>query len=150
MNIEIATNKINVFNEGSNPTLKDHGRGLRAEQWARFCGRHACADTIEKFSRHRLIDKTSCRWGSEPELATKVLQGKIIPVQHVPITTQSNGIKSKLKRVFRTNGSDKNFSIVSQLTSAAICASTPALPKPGDMQPIVKNLFRPLSVPQLK
>ncbi|XP_044014558.1 uncharacterized protein LOC122856783 isoform X2 [Aphidius gifuensis] len=141
--------KILLF-AGANPTLKDHGRGLRAEQWARYCGRHACADTIEKFSRHRLIDRTSCRWGSEPELATKVLQGKIIPIQQVPMTIQANGIKSKLKRVFRTNGSDKNFSIVSQLTSAAICASTPALPKPGDIQPIVKNLIRPLSVPQLR
>lgn len=63
---------------GANPTLRDHGRGLRAEQWARFCGRYVCAEVIERFARHRLLERsTSCRWGSEPELAAKVLQGKV-------------------------------------------------------------------------
>lgn len=63
---------------GANPTLRDHGRGLRAEQWARFCGRYVCAEMIERFARHRLLERTtSCRWGSEPELAAKVLQGKV-------------------------------------------------------------------------
>ncbi|XP_025987756.2 uncharacterized protein LOC105196081 isoform X3 [Solenopsis invicta] len=69
--------KILLF-AGANPTLRDHGRGLRAEQWARFCGRYVCAEMIERFARHRLLERTtSCRWGSEPELAAKVLQGKV-------------------------------------------------------------------------
>ncbi|KAG8038107.1 hypothetical protein G9C98_006432 [Cotesia typhae] len=118
--------KVLLF-AGANPTLRDHGRGYKAEQWARFCGRHVCADVIERFTRHRLMEKTSCRWGSEPELAAKVLQGKVLPV---PVA--SSGFKSKLKRVFRSVGSDKSFSLVSQLTNAALCASSPALPKPGD------------------
>ncbi|XP_044589049.1 uncharacterized protein LOC123268194 isoform X1 [Cotesia glomerata] len=128
---------------GANPTLRDHGRGYKAEQWARFCGRHVCADVIERFTRHRLMEKTSCRWGSEPELAAKVLQGKVLPV---PVA--SSGLKSKLKRVFRNVGSDKSFSLVSQLTNAALCASSPALPKPGDTP--VKNFIRPLNIPQLR
>ncbi|XP_036139972.1 protein HOS4 isoform X2 [Monomorium pharaonis] len=139
--------KILLF-AGANPTLRDHGRGLRAEQWARFCGRYACAEMIERFARHRLLERTtSCRWGSEPELAAKVLQGKVTPIPPTPLP-QSSGLKSKIRKVFRTTSSpDRTFSLVSQLTSAALCASSPALPKPS---PVVKSLLRPLSVPQLR
>ncbi|XP_066582176.1 uncharacterized protein [Prorops nasuta] len=146
--------KILLF-AGANPTLRDHGRGLRAEQWARFCGRYVCAEVIERFARHRLLERTtSCRWGSEPELAAKVLQGKLIPVPTTPTQppSTSSGLKSKFRKVFRTNSGpgDRNFSLVSQLTTAALCASSPALPKPGDVPPVVKSLLRPLSVPQLR
>ncbi|XP_014206637.1 tankyrase-1-like isoform X2 [Copidosoma floridanum] len=143
--------KILLF-AGANPTLRDHGRGLRAEQWARFCGRYVCAEVIERFARSRLLEKsTSCRWGSEPELAAQVFQGKLIPLPSSPIQPPPSGLKSKIRRVFRTtSGSDKSFSLVSQLTSAALCASSPVLPKPGDVSPVVKSLLRPLSVPQLR
>ncbi|CAK9829434.1 Ankyrin repeat domain-containing protein 33B [Anthophora retusa] len=143
--------KILLF-AGANPTLRDHGRGLRAEQWARFCGRYVCAEVIERFARHRLLERsTSCRWGSEPELAAKVLQGKLIPVPNTPLLPSSSGFKSKIRKVFRTtSGPDRNFSLVSQLTSAALCASSPALPKSSEVPPVVKSLLRPLSVPQLR
>ncbi|XP_076681636.1 uncharacterized protein LOC143375892 isoform X2 [Andrena cerasifolii] len=143
--------KILLF-AGANPTLRDHGRGLRAEQWARFCGRYVCAEVIERFARHRLLERsTSCRWGSEPELAAKVLQGKVVPIPTSPLLSPSSGLKSKIRRVFRTtSGPDRSFSLVSQLTSAALCASSPALPKSSEVPPVVKSLLRPLSVPQLR
>ncbi|XP_012151899.2 uncharacterized protein LOC105663987 isoform X1 [Megachile rotundata] len=143
--------KILLF-AGANPTLKDHGRGLRAEQWARFCGRYVCAEVIERFARHRLLERsTTCRWGSEPELAAKVLQGKVMPIPPTPLSPPSSGLKSKIRKVFRTtSGPDRNFSLVSQLTSAALCASSPALPKSSEVPPVVKSLLRPLSVPQLR
>ncbi|XP_076649801.1 uncharacterized protein LOC143357295 [Halictus rubicundus] len=143
--------KILLF-AGANPTLRDHGRGLRAEQWARFCGRYVCAEVIERFARHRLLEKsTSCRWGSEPELAAKVLQGKVMPIPTTPLSPPSTGLKSKIRKVFRTtSGPDRNFSLVSQLTSAALCVSSPALPKASEVPPVVKSLLRPLSVPQLR
>lgn len=143
--------KILLF-AGANPTLRDHGRGLRAEQWARFCGRYVCAEVIERFARHRLLERsTSCRWGSEPELAAKVLQGKVMPIPPTPLSPPSTGLKSKIRRVFRTtSGPDRNFSLVSQLTSAALCVSSPALPKASEVPPVVKSLLRPLSVPQLR
>lgn len=64
---------------GASPVMRDSGRGLRAEQWARFCGRTACADVIEKFSRSKTIDRNGdyARWGSEPELAARLLGGKV-------------------------------------------------------------------------
>lgn len=42
---------------GSSPIEIDYKRQLRAEQWARFCGRHSCAELIEKWSRTRNLDK---------------------------------------------------------------------------------------------
>lgn len=143
--------KILLF-AGANPTLRDHGRGLRAEQWARFCGRYVCAEVIERFSRHRLLEKTtSCRWGSEPELAAKILQGKIAPIPSNPIPPPSTGLRSRIRRVFRTtSGPDRHFSLVTQLTNAALCATSPALPKPGEVPSAVKNLLRPLNLPQLR
>ncbi|XP_071869353.1 uncharacterized protein isoform X3 [Bombus fervidus] len=143
--------KILLF-AGANPTLRDQGRGLRAEQWARFCGRYVCAEVIERFARHRLLERsTSCRWGSEPELAAKVLQGKVMPIPTAPLSPPSSGFKSKIRKVFRTtSGPDRSFSLVSQLTSAALCASSPALPKSSQVPPVVKSLLRPLSVPQLR
>ncbi|KAF7391733.1 hypothetical protein HZH68_011276 [Vespula germanica] len=142
-----------MLSKRANPTLRDHGRGLRAEQWARFCGRYVCAEVIERFARHRLLERTtSCRWGSEPELAAKVLQGKVTPIPTTPLPTSSTGLKSRIRKVFRTSsGPDRSsFSLVSQLTSAALCASSPALPKNGQVPPVVKSLLRPLSVPQLR
>ncbi|XP_023319358.1 cortactin-binding protein 2-like isoform X2 [Trichogramma pretiosum] len=160
--------KILLF-AGANPTLRDHGRGFRAEQWARFCGRYVCAEVIERFARHRLLEKSSsCRWGSEPELAAQILQGKFMAMPPPPQPVQHHGtggsLKSKFRRVFRTtsnserssggggggHGSGGGFSLVSQLTSAALCASSPVLPKSSDVSPVVKSLLRPLSVPQLR
>ncbi|CAB0045107.1 unnamed protein product [Trichogramma brassicae] len=156
---------------GANPTLRDHGRGFRAEQWARFCGRYVCAEVIERFARHRLLEKSSsCRWGSEPELAAQILQGKFMAMPPPPQPVQHHGtggsLKSKFRRVFRTtsnserssgggggghgSGGGGGFSLVSQLTSAALCASSPVLPKSSDVSPVVKSLLRPLSVPQLR
>lgn len=50
--------------------MRDTGRGLRAEQWARYCGRYLCADVIEKYARNKLLSKTASygNWGGEPEL----------------------------------------------------------------------------------
>ena len=59
---------------GASPSLRDSGRGLKAEQWARFCGRYVCAEVIEKFTKQKFSDKSISlgKWGSEPELDEKV------------------------------------------------------------------------------
>lgn len=44
----------------------DLGRGLRADQWARFVGRHTCAEMIEQYSRTRLMDRnTPSKWSHD-------------------------------------------------------------------------------------
>lgn len=58
--------------------MRDTGRGLRAEQWARYCGRYTCADVIEKYARSQLLSKTASygNWGGEPELG-KIIIGMV-------------------------------------------------------------------------
>lgn len=56
-----------------------------------------CAEVIERFARHRLLERsTSCRWGSEPELAAKVLQGKVNLLMKIMIETCSKIISTLL------------------------------------------------------
>ncbi|XP_030746861.1 ankyrin repeat domain-containing protein 33B-like [Sitophilus oryzae] len=141
---------------GANPTLRDNGRGFRADQWARFCGRYVCADVIEKHARQRLLERSTSygHWGIEHEMGARVVMGKVVPIPPVP-QPQSNGLKSKLKKVFRTSSgpSSDTFSsarLVTQLTSAALCASSPVLPSSGSVPPVIKSLIRPLTVPRLQ
>lgn len=143
--------------------MRDTGRGLRAEQWARFCGRYNCADAIEKLARNRLLERTTSygRWGSDPELGPHLLvNGRLMqpPAALQRSGTQHHSIKSKLKRAFRTSsnpdsytaaGSNSQYSLVSQLTGAALCASSPALPVHTRTKPMVKSLLRPLTVPKV-
>lgn len=50
----------------------DNGRGFRAEQWARFCGRYTCAEMIETCARARLMEKgTSSQWSHDPHTLEK-------------------------------------------------------------------------------
>ncbi|KAJ1523686.1 hypothetical protein ONE63_001524 [Megalurothrips usitatus] len=153
---------------GASPTLRDSGRGLRAEQWARYCGRHVCAELIERLARQRLLDRGTAygRWGSEPELQAAL--GRVQQARNnVPSSTASTSrsIKSRVRRAFRSGTTSDlpaaaaaaaapahhppAFSLVTQLTGAGLCASTPALPVPS-MPPVVKSLLRPLSVPRLQ
>lgn len=153
---------------GASPTLRDSGRGLRAEQWARYCGRHVCAELIERLARQRLLDRGTAygRWGSEPELQAAL--GRVQQARNnVPSSTASTSrsIKSRVRRAFRSGTTSDlpaaaaaaaaaahhppSFSLVTQLTGAGLCASTPALPVPS-MPPVVKSLLRPLSVPRLQ
>ncbi|CAB0019823.1 unnamed protein product, partial [Nesidiocoris tenuis] len=71
-NVQLVINGV-IF-QGASPTVRDYGRGLRAEEWARFCGRYGCAEMIERHSRSKLMEKgvSSGRWGSDPSLGPQV------------------------------------------------------------------------------
>lgn len=48
---------------GASPTITDPARSFRADQWARYCGRHQTAEMIETVARAKLLDKnTSNKW----------------------------------------------------------------------------------------
>lgn len=65
-----------TFFLGANPNRQDTGRGLCAEEWARFCGRQNCADAISKYvhSKKYFFKKTFMmtreKWSSEPDLTS--------------------------------------------------------------------------------
>lgn len=71
---------------------------------------------------------------------------------------RSNGIKSKLKRAFyRTNPSswssyskNNSYSMVSHLTKAALCVSSPVLPNTSKVPPVVKSLIKPFVIPRIE
>lgn len=115
-----------------------------------------CAEVIEKFSKHRLLDRNLSygRWGSESELAARIFGGKL-PLPNSNQTNASTTIKSRIRKAFRTahpnsDSGGKAFSVVTQLTSAALCASSPVLPSGQPVPPSAKSLTRPLSVPKLQ
>jgi len=60
---------------GANPNRRDNGRSLCAEEWARFCGCHNCADAIAKYIRSKkyffkktFFQLSKEKWTSEPDL----------------------------------------------------------------------------------
>jgi len=60
---------------GANPNRRDSGRSLCAEEWARFCGCHNCADAIAKYIRSKkyffkktFFQLSKDKWTSEPDL----------------------------------------------------------------------------------
>jgi len=60
---------------GANPNRRDSGRSLCAEEWARFCGCHNCADAIAKYIRSKkyffkktFFQLSKEKWTSEPDL----------------------------------------------------------------------------------
>lgn len=147
---------------GASPVETDTGRGFRAEQWARFCGRHTCAETIEQCARARLLDKSSpCgKWSHDIVLpgdntALKATRSSSISGQ----TATHNGLRSKFRKVFPFNFSskdkqvtkevDENYTkdLVNYLKSATICVSGPAL---SANRKIIQSLIRPLEVPKLE
>ncbi|KAF6202443.1 hypothetical protein GE061_004842 [Apolygus lucorum] len=141
--------KILLF-AGASPTVRDYGRGLRAEEWARFCGRYGCSEMIERHSRSKLMEKgaSSGRWGSDPSLGPQVIGGMLIPPPSAPPTSSGGGLASKLKRVLRPK--TQSYNLVTHITTAAFCASSPAFPAQAKVPPVVKSLIRPLTVPKLQ
>ncbi|XP_055690655.1 uncharacterized protein LOC129794076 isoform X2 [Lutzomyia longipalpis] len=141
---------------GASPVETDSGRGMRPEQWAKFCGRYSCAEMIEKCARSRLLEKTSsCKWSNDSLALDKpaVSRSRTNPSQQ-----QSGGIRSKFRKVFPFTLSfrDKQFKedpsagteIVQYLSAAALCASGPVvLPANGNSK-IIKSIIRPLEVPK--
>ena len=60
---------------GANPNKRDFGRTLCALEWAKFCGRQRCSESIQKClnSKKYLLKKTFMlsRWNSEPDLPSR-------------------------------------------------------------------------------
>lgn len=91
---------------GSSPIVTDYGRGLRAEQWARFCGRHSCAEIIEKCSRASLNDKEkdAIKWNMGSK--DKLVKGRARANSTVPTTSKIPplGVNNSIPTINNNNG----------------------------------------------
>lgn len=115
--------KILLF-AGASPHLRDFGRGMCAVEWARYTGRHVCSeliDSIQKSCSSHIRD----RWTSDPDLKSH---------SSTSINTLGQGdnkeswIKHKIRKAFHKSESKKEFSVVTNLSTMAVCATTPVLP----------------------
>lgn len=117
-----------LLTAGASPVLRDHGRGLCAAEWARFCGRQVCAEVLEKFTKNavsgrppslraHLQDLEKCN--SEPNLQFLLCA-----------ESKESWLRQKLKRAFRASDCSRklDYSLASNLTNAALCASSPLIP----------------------
>lgn len=80
---------------GASPIATDPSRGFRADQWARYCGRHQTAEMIETVARAKLLDKsTSNKWTHDViprSKTTSAMSQSILQQQQHQQTSHSGG-----------------------------------------------------------
>ena len=121
--------KLIYFILGANPNRRDHGRGLCAEEWAKFTGRENCATAISKYvhSKKYFLKKTFLmtreKWSSEPDLWKKG--------RHKEMTkTEKSGAKGWVTRHLsfkRKRNSQKNDDMSASLDESLRSTSSPQL-----------------------
>lgn len=148
------------FISGSSPKLRDYGRKLCAEEWARFTGRYDCAEAIAKFTKaKRFVLRTrfqnsrnkSC---SEPDLSCQATpettngHSKNVDSNSEHRTRQS-WFRKKFKKLLhiqhdmfsRHIGSEMELG-GSPFQMIARCVSTPLIPgaiSPSDSPPSIRK-----------
>ena len=85
---------------GASPTTTDPARSFRADQWARYCGRHQTAEMIETVARAKLLERsTSNKWTHDAIPRSKTISA-MSQQQNI---TNNNGI-SPTQRINHTSG----------------------------------------------
>ena len=148
---------------GADPNLRDTGRNLCADEWARYCGRKTCADAIAKFSNtkwlsfhNRQIDTKSInsrteRANSLPDLCAAIEKQRRNPQTH----KRSYFLHKKiLKLLPGRHDNSKSLSVTDVRSNAfamiARCLTSPVL---SGMQPLSYyqgQTSRPKNVPRLE
>lgn len=88
---------------GASPTATDPVRSFRADQWARYCGRHQTAEMIETVARAKLLEKnTSNKWTHDAIPRSKTTSS--MSQQQMNITSNSNGIIQSQQQTSQSGG----------------------------------------------
>ncbi|KAK3083238.1 hypothetical protein FSP39_017521, partial [Pinctada imbricata] len=136
---------------GANPKLRDNGRKLNAEEWARFTGRHDCADEIAKFTNtkrflfNRSSKKVQARSSSVPDLT---ICSEKSEKEKVTQRQKSKSFKRKLKKMIHGSSSSTGSHLASENNPFAIiarCVSTPLLPGAMQNSNLNSSMKRPVS-----
>lgn len=78
---------------GASPTATDPARSFRADQWARYCGRHQTAEMIETVARAKLLEKsTSNKWTHDAIAIPRSKTTSAMSQQQMNISSSNNGI----------------------------------------------------------
>ncbi|KAK3865480.1 hypothetical protein Pcinc_028911, partial [Petrolisthes cinctipes] len=141
--------KILLF-AGASPHLRDYGRSLCAVEWATYTGRHTCAqliDSVQKSCSGHIRDRWTTttattttttnttthrssthrdKWMSDPDLKCHSSSASLNTVGGEG--TKESWIKHKIKKAFHKSESKKEFSVVSNLPTTAVCVTSPLLP----------------------
>ena len=86
---------------GASPVETDPGKGFRADEWARYTGRHTCAEMIETTSRAKLLEKStsSSKWTNDVIARNKISNPPTQNVNGLQQQKHSGGdIKKFLKK----------------------------------------------------
>ncbi|XP_076458400.1 uncharacterized protein LOC143292101 [Babylonia areolata] len=127
---------------GADPKLRDYGRKLCAEEWARYCGRKDCADVIAKFSNTKRFCLLRARANGTSGVGSGFLgRANSLPdlfagQQERPKATphkRSHSLRKKIRKILPghhdTNNTTLNVaSAGSPFAVIARCVSSPALP----------------------
>ncbi|XP_064597850.1 ankyrin repeat domain-containing protein 33B-like [Liolophura sinensis] len=148
---------------GASPKIRDPGRHLCAEEWARFCGRHDCADAIAKLShtrsffskpKFRTLREKSC---SVPDLSqaedckpAASDKSSKDDSQHSS-NGRTKGIGKAFRKIFHWENESGNGLCTDQSPFAIVarCVSTPLLPEILNFSSSPPLRRRPLSIEHL-
>jgi len=126
---------------GASPVVRDFGRGMCAPEWASYCGRSKCVEIIEKYmDKMQLNPGLGCsttltlRSGHRFN-STQSLKRSSLPAALSNLTLskgKESWVKNTLKKAMDMvsggkSNSNGDFNVASQLTTAVLCVSTPAL-----------------------
>ncbi|KAL8591022.1 hypothetical protein ACOMHN_002567 [Nucella lapillus] len=138
---------------GADPKMKDHGRKLCAEEWARYCGRKDCADAIAKFSNTKRFCLVRSRINSN-DTAAVLSRANSLPdlfagQQERPKTAhkRSHSLRKKIRKILPGHHDSNTLNVANAGSPFAViarCVSTPALP--GGLKSPPADMKRPVSV----
>ena len=109
---------INLIFPGASPVRRDFGRGFTASQWARFCGRSMCAESIEKFVRTAVPGGAALISADNSGGSISSLHGKKA-VKSGGTRHRSRSASSKnaswltrtIRRAFKSTGDEEGFAV---------------------------------------
>lgn len=97
---------------GASPIETDPVRAFRADQWARYCGRHQTAEMIETVARAKLLEKNSSnKWTHDVIPRSKTTSSMAPPQQIISNNNINNNNIIQQQQQQQTSHSGGEFSI---------------------------------------
>ncbi|XP_076459480.1 uncharacterized protein LOC143292784 isoform X2 [Babylonia areolata] len=141
---------------GADPKLRDSGRKLCAEEWARFCGRKDCADAIAKFSNtKRFCLKARIASNGGGLERSNSLPDLFAQQQDRPKTQhkRSHSLRKKIRKILPGHHDSNSLNVTSAGSPFAViarCVSTPALPGGLKSPPMMKRPVSADNIPRVE